>query len=177
MNHAGHMPLKRRSILKALGFAGLGLAASGLTACNDLTEAAPRGPRIMAPGIPVAVESISGAPEALQAHFNNALASEASARQVELVDGKEAGKDKARFRIRGYLDAYATDDGKTALAYVWDVFDVQKRRAQRVQGASLRNAAAGDDPWAQMDQGTMARAAADSMNAIAGFLAASGSTA
>jgi hypothetical protein len=177
MDHAGQMLPTRRSLLTVIGFAGLGLAATGLTACTDLTEAAPRGPRIMAPGIPVAVESISGAPEALQAQFNNALASEASARQVELVDGKEAGKDKARFRIRGYLDAYATDDGKTALAYVWDVFDVQKRRAQRVQGASLRNAAAGDDPWAQMDQVTVARAASDSMNAIAGFLAASGNTA
>jgi hypothetical protein len=123
------------------------------------------------------VESISGAPDSLHTQFTNALASEASARQVELVDGKDTGKDKARYRIRGYLDAYATEDGKTALAYVWDVFDVQKRRAQRVQGASVRNAAAGDDPWAQMDQATVNRAASDSMNAIAAFLASNNAAA
>jgi hypothetical protein len=145
------------------------------TACNEVGESvvgAPS-PKVNAPGVPIAVESITGAPDDVQGQFSNALVAEATARQVELV-----GSDKkVRFRIRGYLDAHGTDDGKTALAFVWDVFDTQKRRAQRLQGEAVKSGASGANAWAQVDQATVNRAAAESMNAIAGFLAAAGPSA
>lgn len=158
--------------LSRRGLAGLLLALPLLSGCNDLTATAPgsSGPRINAPGIPIAVESITGAPDEVQGQFSSALVAEASSRQVELVPPDQ----KVRFRIRGYLDAHGTEDGKTALAFVWDVFDTQKRRAQRLQGEALKSGAPGGNPWGQVDQATLARAASDSMNAIAGFLAAAG---
>ncbi len=51
------------------------------------------------------------------------------------------GDEPARFRVRGYLTAQPTEDGQTALAFIWkDVYDATKQRAQRVQGESLGKA-------------------------------------
>jgi hypothetical protein len=151
---------------------GIGSAVV-LGGCQQGLSSASGGPRIAAPGVPIAVESIAGAPDGVTSRFSTALASEAHARQVEIV-GSEA---QARYRVRGYLSAEPTEDGTTALAFVWDVFDSQKKRAQRVQGASIASARSGADPWASVDQTTVAKAASESMDAIAGFLTTSPSMA
>ena len=148
----------------------LSLAAGG---CQQGAGSIGGGPRIAAPGVPIAVESIVGAPDGVTSRFSTALASEASARQVELVGGQTT----ARYRVRGYLSAEPTDDGSTSLAFVWDVFDSQKQRAQRVQGASIASARAGANPWDSVDQTTVSKAASESMDAIAGFLTTSPSVA
>ncbi len=137
--------------------------AAGLGACTDTTTAS-RAPTL-APGVPIAVESISGAPDGVRGTFTSALSSEASARRVDIVDPAT----NPRYRVRGYLAAQPTDDGQTALAFVWDVFDAQKRRAQRVQGSTLVRASAGD--WTGVDQTTVNKAASESMDRIAQFLA------
>ncbi|MCX7325574.1 MAG: hypothetical protein NTZ14_14335 [Hyphomicrobiales bacterium] len=142
-------------------FAGLAL---GLAACTETTTAQ-RAPTV-APGVPIAVESISGAPDAMRGSFSSALSSEASARRVDIVDPAT----NPRYRVRGYLAAQPTEDGQTALAFVWDVFDAQKRRAQRVQGATVARGSSGD--WTSVDQITVNKAAAESMDQIAQFLAA-----
>lgn len=162
----------RQSIQFALAL-GAVVLGGGLGGCQEggVSASAPR--NVSAPGVPIAVESIAGAPDTVTTNFSSALASEASARQVELV----GGSDKARYRVRGYLSAQPTDDGSTALAFVWDVFDAQKKRAQRVQGASVARAKAGSDPWAGVDQTVVAKAASESMDAIAGFLSTSTSSA
>jgi hypothetical protein len=49
------------------------------------------------------------------------------------------------------------------------VFDAQKRRAQRVQGAAVARAGSGD--WTAVDQTTVNKAASESMQQIAEFLA------
>jgi hypothetical protein len=119
-------------------------------------------------GKPIAFESIEGPPPAVQTALAGELASAASARQVELV-----GKDSAaRYRVRGYLTAQPTADGGTALAFVWDVFDAQARRAQRVTGSSPIKTASKKNPWDGLDKEALARLAARSMDEIASFLAA-----
>jgi hypothetical protein len=147
---------------------GFGLSAIVLGGCQEGASLG-GGARIVAPGVPIAVESIAGAPDGVTTRFSTALASEASARQVELV----GGDNSARYRVRGYLSAEPTEDGSTALAFVWDVFDSQKKRAQRVQGASVARAKAGENPWDTVDQTTVSKAASESMDAIAGFLTTS----
>ncbi len=117
-----------------------------------------------APGVPIAVDSIAGAPDAVRGNFSNALTAEAGSRKVEIVDPAS----NPRFRVRGYLAAEPTADGQTALAFVWDVYDSQKRRAQRVQGATVARSSTGD--WSGIDQTTVTKAAADSMDQIAQFL-------
>jgi hypothetical protein len=136
--------------------------ALALAACQDgrgllASRASPA-------GVPVAVESIEGAPPAVRTALADELASAANARQVDLV-GLSAD---ARYRVRGYLSTEPRDDGGAALAFVWDVFDTEKRRAQRVTGS--RPIPAGENPWDGLDKQALARLAAESMDGIADFL-------
>ncbi|WP_439497732.1 hypothetical protein [Bosea sp. (in: a-proteobacteria)] len=139
--------------------------ALALAGCQETTSTASR-PRVDAPGVPVSVQSISGAPDQVTTNFASLLGEAAAERKMEIVPGDKP----ARFRVRGYLTAQPTEDGQTALAFVWDVYDASKKRAQRVQGESLGKRGGGGDPWAGIDQTIVARAASDSMDAIATFL-------
>ncbi len=139
-------------------------AALALAGCQETTTAAR--PRVDAPGVPVSVQSISGAPDSVTTRFAGLLGEAAAERRMEIVPGDKP----ARFRVRGYLTAQPTEDGQTALAFVWDVYDESKKRAQRVQGESLGRRGGGSDPWSGIDQTVVAKAAAESMDAIASFL-------
>jgi hypothetical protein len=147
------------------------LVPLALGACQDVGFEASVPPR-MAPGIPIAVETVEGPPAAVQSAFSAALAKAAANHQVTVVDEGQT----PRFRLKGYLTAYAAEDGKTALAYVWDVFDGANRRAQRVTGVEEL---AGDpaDPWARIDDRALQRVAGKSMDGIADFLADAGTAA
>lgn len=142
---------------------GVALALA-LGGCQETTTAARA--RVDAPGVPVSVQSISGAPDAVTTRFAGLLGEAAAERRMEIVPGDKP----ARFRVRGYLTAQPTEDGQTALAFVWDVYDETKKRAQRVQGESLGRRGGGSDPWSAIDQTVVAKAAAESMDAIASFL-------
>lgn len=139
-------------------------AALALAGCQETTTA--QRPRIDAPGVPVSVQSITGAPDAVTTNFAGLLGEAAAERRMEIVPGDKP----ARFRVRGYLTAQPTQDGQTALAFVWDVYDETKKRAQRVQGESLGRRGGTSDPWSGVDQTIVAKAAAESMDAIASFL-------
>ncbi len=117
-------------------------------------------------GIPVAVESIDGAPAPVQTALLTELATAATDRKVELV----GSSTPARYRVRGYLST-ATEDGETKVAYVWDVFDSQKRRAKRLTGSSPVPASSGS--ISDLDKEALAKLAQASMNEIAEFLTAS----
>lgn len=138
--------------------------ALALAGCQETTTAAR--PRVDAPGVPVSVQSISGAPDAVTTRFAGLLGEAAAERRMEIVPGDKP----ARFRVRGYLTAQPTEDGQTSLAFVWDVYDETKKRAQRVQGESLGRRGGTSDPWSGVDQTIVAKAASDSMDAIASFL-------
>jgi hypothetical protein len=140
--------------------------ALALAGCQETTTTAAVRPRVDAPGVPVSVQSISGAPDQVTTRFASLLGEAAAERKMEIV----AGNAPARFRVRGYLTAQPTEDGQTSLAFVWDVYDEAKKRAQRVQGESLGKRSGTEDPWAGIDQTIVAKAASDSMDAIATFL-------
>jgi hypothetical protein len=124
-----------------------------------------------AAGIPVKVESIDGAPAQVKTAFASALLTAAYDRQVDLV----GSGTQARYRVRGYLTTESTEDGSTALAYVWDVFDDSKRRTRRLTGSSPIRIASGKASWTGLDKAALAKLAAQSMDEIAGFLSESGS--
>lgn len=140
------------------------IVALALAGCQETTTAAR--PRVDAPGVPVSVQSISGAPDQVTTAFAGLLGEAAAERKMEIVPSDKP----ARFRVRGYLTAQPTADGQTALAFVWDVYDERKKRAQRVQGESIGRGGSRGDPWAGVNQTIVAKAASDSMDAIAGFL-------
>lgn len=116
-------------------------------------------------GKPIAVESIEGVPAPVKTALTDELASAATSRKVELV-GTSA---EARYRVRGYLSTETTADGGSQLAFVWDVFDAQKRRTKRVTGTSPIQAASLDG----LDKEALRKLAAESMDGLATFLSAS----
>ncbi len=137
------------------------LAALAITmalgACQgSLTSGSPE-------GVPVAVESIDGAPAPIRTALLGELTNAASDRKVELV-GTSA---RARYRVRGYLST-ATEDGETKVSYVWDVFDAQKRRAKRLAGS--RRVALASGSISALDKETLGKLAQSSMDEIAEFL-------
>jgi hypothetical protein len=134
-----------------------------LGACQGSVSGSPE-------GIPVALESIDGAPAKVQTALIDELATAATDRKVDLV-GSSA---QARYRVRGYISA-DTSEGGTKVAYVWDVFDAQKRRAKRLTGSSPVSISSGS--ISSIDKETLAKLAAASMDEIADFLAASKSEA
>jgi sugar phosphate isomerase/epimerase len=152
------MTLRKGLILAALGAGLAGCQSSGTTSFASLTSPIH--------GMPLTIESIDGPPAPLQTAIVDELASAAARNNVELVtDGSPV-----RYRVRGYLTADTHAAGKPALAYVWDVFDAQKRRATRVSGSSSLKASP-RNPWDSLDKETLAKLAADSMAEIASFLA------
>jgi hypothetical protein len=155
------MHIWKRALL--VGATGLGLAS-----CQETRGGFGLAGRGSPAGVPIAFESIEGPPATVQTALAGELASAASSRQVELVG---TGVD-ARYRVRGYLTTEHTADGGAALAFVWDVFDAEKRRARRFTGTSPIRTAAGD-PWSGLDKEALRRLAAESMDEIATFLSAS----
>ena len=143
-----------------------GMAIAGLTACQE-TRSGPA-PLASAAGVPIALEIGGGAPPSVRTAFAGELSAAAAARQVAVIG---AG-GPARYRVRGYLAAETTQDGDPALAFVWDVFDTDQRRARRVTGSAPIKAASRKNPWDGLDKEALARLAARSMDEIATFLAA-----
>lgn len=136
--------------------------AAGLAACQ--TDG---GPPVSGAGVPVAIEALEGAPADLSGRVQQAVITQASARSIDVVPRES----DPRFRLKGYLTAYAVDDG-TNLTFVWDVFDASRKRAQRVSVTTHSSRRGGDQPWAAISDADISKAASQSMNGVAAFLAA-----
>jgi hypothetical protein len=117
-------------------------------------------------GVPIALESIDGPPTQIRTALIGELNNAATDRKVELV-GASA---EARYRVRGYLSAETAEGGGTKVAYVWDVFDSQNKRAKRLTGTSPVSVSY--TSLSTLDKETLARLANSSMDEIAEFLAA-----
>lgn len=144
---------------------GLGLLAAfalaGCAAQADITGSlVPAGQRT------ITFESIDGAPRPVFDRAVRALAAEAEKRDLPVVS--QTGP--ATWRIRAYLAASTEKKKKQArIAWVWDVFDAQSRRAFRLSGEEPV-AAPGRDLWAQADDAMLARIAAKGFDALAAKL-------
>ena len=111
----------------------------------------------------VAIVSVEGAPPAIAADFSRRLEREARARDLAVVDAA-----RARYLVRGYLSASATEDG-AEIEYVWDVFTAQKQRVQRLNDV-IAVKGAGDDPWTLAGEAALTSVAAKSADDLAAFL-------
>jgi hypothetical protein len=114
-------------------------------------------------GASVAFVSVDGPPAEVSASFSQIMAREAAAHDIVVADVK-----KARYLVRGYLSAYATADG-AAVEYVWDVFNKEKQRTQRVDDV-LDVKGDGADPWRIVGEAALASVAAKSADDLAAFL-------
>jgi hypothetical protein len=111
----------------------------------------------------VAIVSVEGAPSAVAGRFSQALAGEAHARDIVVVDAAQA-----RYLVRGYLSATPTEDG-AAIDYVWDLFSADRRRVQRLSD-EIAIKGSGADPWALADEAALKSVAARSADDLAAYL-------
>ncbi|MGO8737682.1 hypothetical protein [Rhodoblastus sp.] len=136
-------------------------AAPAVSAAADSAQIVPSGysPRPAT----LAVTAMQGAPSPLQSQFMAYFNADAAQRDVALTDS--AG---AHYLAKGYLSAFLVDGG-ARLTYVWDVYDHDNHRAQRLNNEiALRGSA--DDPWRLVDAQALAALAAHSAYDLAAFL-------
>ena len=81
----------------------------------------------------MAFESIDGPPPEVFRKLVANLNDEADARQIAVV----SRTGTATYRVRGYVSALV-ERGKTTFAWVWDVYDTDKRRTLRIAGEEPR---------------------------------------
>ena len=168
-------PDLKTNAFKTRTLAGAAILLSlGLSGCIDTLEqgSSARRPFVNAPGVPVSLVSLDGAPEAVTQRFEAELGKEAGRRQIALVQGSNLqGTDTPRYRLKGYLSAYDVEGG-TNISWVWDMYDTTEKRARRVEGAQLvkRNAA---EPWSTVDDAVLQAAASNSLNEVASYLTGS----
>jgi len=98
-----------------------------------------------ASGATVAFESIDGPPPQIFERMVDVLDSESKLRNLQVV----SREGTASYRVRSYLSAQV-NHGRTAIAWVWDVYDLNQQRALRLSGEEPAGKA-GRDPWLAAD--------------------------
>jgi len=158
------------AVLTALGAAALAFLLSGcvemaadMAPKSEAHAAFVRRTDVSLAGATVAFVSVDGPPAAISRNFSQIMTREAAARDIAVADDK-----KARYLVRGYLSAYATTDG-AAVEYVWDVFNKDKQRIQRVNDV-LEVKGDGADPWRIVGEAALASVAAKSADDLAAYL-------
>jgi hypothetical protein len=115
-------------------------------------------------GATVAFETIDGPPPAVFQRLVATLNDEATARRLPVVSRAEP----ATYRIRGYVSA-VVDRRKVSFAWVWDVYDADKRRALRIAGEEPAEGRP-RDAWSAANATVLRRIAQNGMDGIAAFL-------
>jgi hypothetical protein len=151
------------------GRASFGLVVAGLFGlCVSGCSTAPQGPTpvAMTRGPTVAFESIDGPPESIFRKLVQDLNDEATTRQVAVVS-RDA---PAQYRVRGYVAALVEKRRHTVIAWVWDVYDADQRRAIRLTGEEPAGSS-GRGTWAAADDALLRRMAKSGIERLASFLA------
>ena len=113
-------------------------------------------------GASVAFESIDGLPQDRFHTLVQDLNGEAQLRRLTVLSREQP----SAYRVRGYFSA-AVERGKTTIAWVWDVFDKEERRAMRISGSEDVK---GRKAWDAADDAMLRRIASSSMDQLAVFL-------
>lgn len=161
MSQARFLP--RRRVTAAMSALTL-LAALSASGCQE-TTGGPVGPMVAAPGVPIALDAIEGAPDGLSGKVNDAVVNQAMQRRIELV----SPADPARYHLKGYLTATPTDAGSTEVTLVWDVFDASRKRAQRVTSTATAPGQSAN-PWERVGDTQIMKVTSQSMNEVAAFI-------
>jgi hypothetical protein len=116
-------------------------------------------------GVAVTFESVDGPPAQIVQAFMRDLNEEAAARQIAVLPRGSA----APYRIRGYLAA--NPEGQPpAIAWAWDVYDGDQRRAFRLTGAEPIAVAGRGTSWAAADDAALRRIARAGIEQLIGFI-------
>lgn len=158
--------INRRDFISKTVLAG---ALAFLAACTETTAdlSASAVPRTRAPGVPVALVSLDGAPETVTSRLSSAIAQQAAKRDIVIVgvDGQP------RYQVRGYVSVATGSDSKGQLFWAFDIFDAKRKRARRFSGQEA--VAAVGDIWSGVTDQDLQKIAFSALDDIAEFLAAS----
>ncbi len=143
------------------------LGAGGGERAAERSGDAPARPQAQ-PGVSPAAASVAfisfdGPPAALAARFQAAMGQALGA-----ADVTTAPSTSAHYLVQGHLSAWPGEKG-VALSWVWDVFNAQKARVQRIED-QIELRAAGADPWAAVTDAALEAAARRSAEDLAAFL-------
>jgi hypothetical protein len=167
MTGGGRAAGASRNVLQRvrIGLLVAGLFGLGAAGCTTAPQGAT--PIAMVRGPTVAFESIDGPPESIFRKLVQDLNDEAAVRQVAVVS-RDA---PAQYRVRGYVAALVEKRRRTVIAWVWDVYDAEQRRAIRLTGEEPAGAS-GRGTWAAADDALLRRIAKSGIDRLAAFLAA-----
>ena len=167
MTEGGRAAGASRNVLQRIrvGLLAAGLFGLGAAGCTTAPQGAT--PIAMVRGPTVAFESIDGPPESIFRQLVQDLNDEATVRQVAVVS-RDA---PAQYRVRGYVAALVEKRRRTVIAWVWDVYDADQRRAIRLTGEEPAGAS-GRGTWAAADDALLRRIAKSGIDRLAAFLAA-----
>jgi len=147
---------------------GLSLAAVGAMALAGCNHDGQPGMAAQPRGATIAFESIDGPPPGQFRTLVQNLNDEAQARRLAVI----SRESPSAYRVRGYLAAKVAK-GQTTIAWVWDVFDNDERRALRISGEETANSRALgrlSDAWSVADDAMLRRIARSSVEQLASFL-------
>jgi hypothetical protein len=116
-----------------------------------------------AEGATIIFESIDGPPKPVLTRLARSLDQEAAARRLVVV----TRGGQALYHIRAYLAAH-NEGGTTALAWAFDVYDAERKRAFRLRGEE--RAAGGS--WNAASDAMLQRIASTSIDQLMSFIAA-----
>jgi hypothetical protein len=156
-----------RNLPRSVGVLAIAALAATAAGCSSLpSDGRANLASVNASGSTLAFESIDGPPPEVFRKLVANLNDEAGARQIAVVSRNGA----ATYRVRGYVSALV-ERGKTTFAWVWDIYDTDKRRTLRIAGEEPATAGRnGRDAWSGADEQVLRRMARDGMDRIAGFL-------
>jgi len=115
-------------------------------------------------GQTVAFDSIDGPPPQVFDRMVDVLDSEGKLRNLAIV----SREGRAVYRVRGYLAAQVAH-GRTTIAWVWDVYDSDQKRALRLSGEEPAGKA-GRDPWSAADELVLCKIAQAGLNGLSGMV-------
>jgi hypothetical protein len=134
------------AVMLIVAACGLGGCAGGVAVSSAYAMAGGSGPT-------VTFESIDGPPPQVFDRMVGVLNSESKLRNLSIV----SREGQASYRVRSYLAAQISR-GRTAIAWVWDVYGADQQRALRLSGEEPAGKA-GRDAWTAADDLVLRRIA------------------
>ena len=165
---ASHVYVAAALVISAGTLGGCAGGAVGGGASNAFamapTAAMATGTAATSDGATIAFDQIDGPPPQVFDRMVNILDSESKLRSLAIV----SREGPAAYRVRSYLSAQVVN-GKTVVAWVWDVYDRNQQRALRLSGEepvgrSVR------DPWTAADDLVLRKIAQAGFSGLAGML-------
>ena len=142
---------------------GIVAVAAALALAGCITTSAPTVSPTAAEGATIIFESIDGPPRPVSARLAKSLDQEAAARRLVVV----TRGGQALYHIRAYVAAHA-EGGTTVLAWAFDVYDAERKRAFRLRGEER---AVGPSSWAAANDEVIRRISSTSIAELMAFIA------